>query len=305
MNQTGPSTVKPPIRWGYLLGEAGLFLLLCYLTFMGGINDWSNLVQPAAMNLGLALLVGGGWLAWRILRRSPFPATRLDLPLLVVLAVTALTSLTSVDPRRSAVLVWQLLLYALLFYLLVDLLRSGVAAELLEKTILLSSVPVIAVGFSQIFLWVANWFALGDCARGFSLPSYRVYSILANANIFAGYLNLILPLGIVRSLRSCRWTRAAWAAWSSGDPGIRILYLVQRRLVRDGRRGGHSRPLPGLGAAGEFALGRARLAELMGAVKPAQGCPGGDGGGIGGCGGSWDQPDGLGAEQRHPCRQWV
>jgi O-antigen ligase/cytochrome c-type biogenesis protein CcmH/NrfG len=37
---------------------------------------------------------------------------------------------------------------------------------------------------------------------------------LANANIFAGYLNLILPLGVVRSLQSRRWTRAAWAVWS-------------------------------------------------------------------------------------------
>jgi O-antigen ligase/tetratricopeptide (TPR) repeat protein len=214
MNKSSQSTVKPPIRWGYLLSEAALFLLLCYLTIIGGINYWSNLVQPSGINLGLALLIGGGWLAWRILRRSPFPATWLDLPVLVMLAITVVTSLTSVDPRRSAVLVWQLLLYTLVFYLLVDLLRSGLAAELLEKTILLSSLPVIVVGLGQIISWIVSWYALGSCTSGFSLPSFRIYPLLAQSNIFAGYLNLILPLGLVRSLRSRRWTRAAWAAWS-------------------------------------------------------------------------------------------
>ena len=197
----------------YLLFEAALFLLFSYLLIAGGINTTNVAGQTSLINLGLVSLGGLGWLAWRVLRRRPFPSTRLDLPILILLGVTAFTTLTSADPRRSVIILWQLLLYALVFYLLVDLLRSGLTYDLLEKTLLLSSLPVLVYGLMQILGNYASWFALGDCIKGLGFPSYRVAATLYSPNILAGYLNLVLPLGIMRGVRSSRWTRVAWIAW--------------------------------------------------------------------------------------------
>ncbi len=197
----------------YLLIESGLFLLFSYLLIAGGINTTNVAGQTSLVNLALVTLGGAAWFAWHLLRRRPFPSTFLDLPIFVLLLVTAATSLTSSDPRRSVIILWQLLLYALVFYLLVDLLRSSLPSDLLEKVLLLSSLPVIIYGILEILGYYASWFGMTNCVAGISLPSYRVYSTLYSPNILAGYLNLVLPLGIMRSIRSSRWTRLAWMAW--------------------------------------------------------------------------------------------
>lgn len=92
----------------YLLTETALFLLFAYLLISGGLNTTNVSGQTSLITPSLVTLGGLGWLAWPFLRRRPFPSTRLDLPILILLGVTAPTTFTSADPRRSVIILWKL-----------------------------------------------------------------------------------------------------------------------------------------------------------------------------------------------------
>ena len=206
---------KPQIDWRYLLQESILFLLLGYLILFGGTFNGLVLLPLNQANLILVFVIGAGWLLWRWRGRRPFPRTALDLPILLVLAAYAIATLTSIDPRRSAVMLVQLVLYALAFYLLVDLLRAGLPSELLVKVLLLSSLVMVLFDLVQLGAWYAGWLSIGGLSHPIPPVTLRISAFLGHPNFVAAYFNLLLPLALGRAFQSrSRAVRFGWLAYA-------------------------------------------------------------------------------------------
>jgi putative inorganic carbon (HCO3(-)) transporter len=223
MNQKIPSmkTLSRP-NFLYLLQEAVLFLLVSYLITLGGTYNGLVLFPLQQMSTVLIFVLGAAWLAWRFWRTHPFPATRLDWPVLAVAAAGILVTLTSADPRRSAITLVQLGVYILVFYCLVDLLRHGLPEELLVKVLLLTSLVVFFFVGNQVFSWFRDWIAIAGWGHPIPPVSVRASALFGSSNLLAAYLNLLLPLGIMRAFQSRTWlTRLAWLLWG----GVALFFI--------------------------------------------------------------------------------
>jgi len=192
MNRTG--------SWRYLLQETALIPLLGYALLLGGTYNGLVLSNLRTVTTWLLALVGAAWLAVRLWKRWPFPHTPLDAPLLGYLAAHVITTLTSSDPRRSAIYVWLLGMYILLFYFFVDLLRHGWPDELFVKALLAVSVIVLGFGLRELALWYDVWHQIWGWMRPLPAITTRVHAFLGHPNWVAAFLNLLWPLALMRLL---------------------------------------------------------------------------------------------------------
>ncbi len=216
------------LPWGYLSRETVLVLLLSYILLLGGGPTGLVVTPVRLINTALLALVGLVWLATRLLKRHPFPATPLDTALLVFLVAHAITSAMSIDPRRSAIQLWMLGAYVVVFYLIVDLLRHGWPAELMVKSLLIASAVVLLFGGLEIAQWYRSWHAIWGWARPFPAVTLRVSAGMAHPNVLAAVLNLLWPLALSRlwSTRQ-RLPRCFLALWLAAA-GV-LLYFTSSR----------------------------------------------------------------------------
>lgn len=191
-----------------------LILFLGYALLLGGTFNGLVLYR---LNLINALLVAAGgalWLGWRLWRRCPLPRTYLDYPLLVLLAAYFLATVFSIDPRRSIGFTLQMVLYVLVFYLLVDLRRSGWPAELFVKVLLVLGGFILFFGVWELARWYIEWLSIGGWANPTPPATLRVRAFLGHPNFVAAFLNLLLPLAIARALQQGWGTRILLGMWS-------------------------------------------------------------------------------------------
>ena len=186
----------PGIRIGYLIRESVLLILLIYFLMVGGTYNGMVLVPFQRMNMILTGILGLVWVLWMVIKKHRPGSTLLDLPLLAWLIVVALAAAAATNPRLS----WEAftldLALVLVFYLLIDLLRSGWEEALWLRVLLISAGVVILFGFIQLGIWYAAWFQIGGWRDLIPPAIFRVNSTLGHPNILAAYLNLILPLGM-------------------------------------------------------------------------------------------------------------
>lgn len=187
----------------YLLQETILIIFLGYFLLIGGTLNGLVQYQLNVISVALIAIIIAAWLGYRLYRRDHLPHTGLGLPLTAFLGAQLIATALSTDPRRSLGNTWLIAFYALAFYLLVDLLRHGWPAELLVKSLLVVSSIVIALGLIEMGQWYADWFALGGWAHPFPPVTLRVRAFLGHGNFAAGFLNLLVPLALVRFI----WTR--------------------------------------------------------------------------------------------------
>ncbi|HVN53920.1 MAG TPA: O-antigen ligase family protein [Anaerolineaceae bacterium] len=202
------------IQWQYFAKEAVLFLLLTYLTLFGA--TFNGVIQLPLIQANLVLIagIGAAWLIWRLVRRKPFPVTSLEIPWLLLIAAYALATAFSADPRRSAPLLARLVLYALIFYLVVDLVRAGWPADLFLKTFIFTSSFLILFNMLQIGLWVASWIQTAGWSDPIPPQPVRISAFLGHGNFIGAYFNLLLPLLAVRWLQpKSKGAKTGWAAW--------------------------------------------------------------------------------------------
>jgi len=200
-----PKSKTTPTNWVYLGREAALVLLWAYVILVAG--GVSGLVDYGvkAVSLGVGVVVLGGWLVVRLWRRARLPRSGIEWALAIFILTQLLAVAFSQDPRRSLPEVLAYVVYALVFYLVLDLLASGWPMELFEKTLLI--VGGVAVGLALLALAqsVLAWRAL---AAGLAYPpSYqqRLYAVLGDANLLSVFVNLLIPLALGRLLLSRGW----------------------------------------------------------------------------------------------------
>lgn len=220
MKQTNP--------WRYLIQEAALIPLLGYTLLIGATLN--GLAMYAVIRVSLILLgvVGALWLGWCFCRREPFWPSPLQGPLLGLLAAYGVMTFTSIDPRRSLNALWLMGLYALTFALISDLLAHGWPAELFVKSLLIVGSILIAYGILQLALWERQWLEISGGTPIVPPVIVRLNPFLTHANMVAVFINLLLPLALVRLLSSrSTFVRVILAGYLA-CAGIVVLFTSSR-----------------------------------------------------------------------------
>ena len=198
----------------YLLQEAGAFLLVSYMILLGG--TFNGLVRTDIRLISLLLVSGIGfiWLVWRVIRKKNFPLSGFDLQIFLFIVAYILATLLSSDPRRSAMLLGQIILYGLFFYLILELRRSGWPMDVFVKAFLVVSCFVIFFGLLEITTWLTSWWELSGAESIVPPTTIRIRAFLGHPNFAAAFLNLVLPLGVVQfyKTRSKLW-RVLLSVW--------------------------------------------------------------------------------------------
>jgi len=205
-------------------------LLALYLTFLGGTSFTNVLLWPRVAHHAILALLLGGWLLSLIVRRRPFPATPLDLPILIYLAVYLLSALLAVDPRISLEQFWLMGTHALLFYLLVDTMRAYGPVSVL-KPLMFTLAVFVLVGLSRFVQW---YFGLPPFALGWAeigglqqpIPPVILREPIGPHSITgaSALLAMWVPVGLAWAATTPHpETRRMWLMWLAGVFAMTLL----------------------------------------------------------------------------------
>jgi tetratricopeptide (TPR) repeat protein/O-antigen ligase len=230
----------------YLLFEAGLILLFSYL-IVAGTDDGLTRFRLQAASFALLTLLLGGWLALRTWQRARLTHPSLFWPALGWFMACVVATALSTDPRRGLDRVAMTLLYLLIFFLLVDFLRStgslrGTAGDeeahdgamLLVKGLFISSAVVLGLGLAVFVPDYLRWRSWG------AYFSPRFGALVGHPNVTASFIAMLMPLAAVFWLRAEGWIpRLALTFW---------IFAAAVALFFTSSRGGWIGALVGLGA---------------------------------------------------------
>ncbi|MFQ5942244.1 MAG: O-antigen ligase family protein [Anaerolineales bacterium] len=198
-----------------MLQEAAVFLGLSYLVLLGGTFNGVVRTDLQTLNLLLLGVVGFVWLAWRVLSKEPFPRSGFGLPVILFVLAYGIATVLSSDPRRSAILLSQIIFYALLLYFVLDLRRNGWPRDIFVKSLLIVSVFVIFFGLLETRNWLTSWWAIRDGGSLLPPTTIRIRAFIGHPNFAAAFLNLVLPLGLMQLFNTnARIPRFALRVWT-------------------------------------------------------------------------------------------
>ncbi len=174
------------------------------------------------MSVGFVAALGVWLCRWSALG-APFPVSRANLPLTILLALTAIGFAISPAPDLAVITAAQVVAGVTVFFVALDRLQTP--EDLWRGAMVL---VVLGVGFAVIAPFTANWgseklFGLTDFYKQWEprLPK------TTNTNILAGALAPIVPIALALALRRERWSRALGAIALA--PLIAITILLQSR----------------------------------------------------------------------------
>lgn len=203
------------------------FMLLLSLPWLDAFQTTLRIVFQSVVTLLL-----GAWLLSLIVRRRPFPATRLDMPFLLFFAAATLSTIFAVDPRISLEGLWRLGIYILLFYFSVDWMREHGTRTLVEP-LLFTAALVIVGGALELLLRYSWWFEIGGFSHPLPPVMPRLSGLLAgNPNRLAGFLSPLVPVlfGWGLSMRR-RDMRLALLATGAGGFALAALAMSRGGLL--------------------------------------------------------------------------
>lgn len=198
-------------------------VLALYFTILGGTALTSIALWPGIVHRVLLTVLLGGWLVGMVVRRRSFPTTPLDGPLLVYFLVYLLATIFGLDPRVSLEQLWDLGVHTLLFYLLVDVMRTY-RPEVVLKPMFFASAVVILVGFMHFTAWYfgllffeRGWFEIGGLRDPIPPVAYRAHVGALGATALAGYMAVWIPVGLAWAVATrSKQTRRAMILWFAG-----------------------------------------------------------------------------------------
>ncbi len=137
-----------------------------YLVFVGS-TYYFNLFPVRVAHHVLFTAVALIWLLSRLRKRQGLPKTSLDLPIVLMILVWIISTVLSLDVRVSLETLWFPLGHLLMFYVLVDLFRTGRQRLVIEITFLLAAATVCMAGL-QLGSWFFGWGLVPDTQVGWA-----------------------------------------------------------------------------------------------------------------------------------------
>jgi len=208
-----------------LLRAWSVGLVLTLVTWLGFARE-----QPPIMWFvqGGALLVLGGWWAWKVATRQGPARSPLALPLVALALSAVLATAFSVDPALSLAGLLEILTPILFFFVFCDLLLAGWSGRVLVNVLFVVATLAIAQGLWMTVTWYWGWWQLR--APGYpAFPiSYRLFGVADHPNLLASLINLALPFAIIRLGAARRVaTRVGYALWLAAATGV-LFYTRSR-----------------------------------------------------------------------------
>ncbi len=213
--------------------ERLIILVFLYFTFLGGTFITDQRFWPRVVHHLIVTILLSTWLVMLVRQRRSFPRSPLDWPILAYLLVKALATIFAVDPRVSVENWWQLGVHTLMFYLLLDVMRTFKSDTLLKPMFFAASV-VILVGTFEFISWYfglgwlpifrQSWFEIGGLRDPFPPTIYRLNFTLGVATYLSGYLALLIPVGLGFLIATRKKdTRQMLIVWLIGAVVVEIL----------------------------------------------------------------------------------
>jgi putative inorganic carbon (HCO3(-)) transporter len=204
--------------------ELVILVLLVYNVFIGGNTYGLLLLYPRLLTQIIYFGLIALWLIGLLRHQRPFPRTPLDLPLVLLGGIIILATAFSVEPRLSLDDVSPYFIYVMIYYLVVDLLRTGWHVSAFLKGLVMTTVVVCVFAGLEYASWYLGlplfpgfrqgWWSIGGWGDPFPPYWYRLSYTLNNPNILSALLALVLPIGVaVVIIARSRWTRVNAVAW--------------------------------------------------------------------------------------------
>jgi O-antigen ligase/tetratricopeptide (TPR) repeat protein len=215
------------------------FSLLLLFFFPVTWNSWI----PRARNISLVILVLTG-LIWFLLRsrlNTPFLIPKSVVLFLIYLALQAVLLVVAPAPKYGFHKVLTNLVYFFLFLFFIDSLRIGWTARIWENVLITFAVVTALISILVLILRLTSWWQISG--RMLSLPPVGLRitgSILGHPNPVAGFMNLVIPVVLIRTLY---FTRRAKRIYLSG-----LLFLFLITVFFSGSRGAWMGLAVGLGS---------------------------------------------------------
>lgn len=184
------------IRWQYLLREAMLIMGWVYIVIVAGTITGLINFRIHLFSTLLGTLVIGIWMFRRVIARSRVHLAGIEWGVSIFLGTQFLSAIYSWDSRRSISIFVMYCVFALIFYYLFDLLRQGWSGELIEKTLLITTGIVVGLALFEYGQIYVSWKQFADHITFAPRFDYRLYAVFGDANLLAGFLNLMLPVSI-------------------------------------------------------------------------------------------------------------
>ena len=170
------------------LTRYSLYSLLIFTPLaIGSVQGWTISVIHLITLLALTAVLVEKSLAWS----WEWITTPLDIPILILLILTIMATVFSVHTYTS---IWALILllnYFIIFYLIIHTVRTRSQFRQLAYLVVGMAGFLCIIGLLKIFY--DNPFPWWDYTN-FQIEPGRLSSTFGNANHFAGYLEMALPL---------------------------------------------------------------------------------------------------------------
>jgi len=154
------------------------------------------------------------WLGYKLARRERMPTTPLDIPIALLLLVALASTVFSVNVRLSVEGLLLVPFYALLFYLIVDLLQHGWPALLFVRALIVATAIVCILPIKEAAEWYVGWYQIGGLAHPIPPVPFRISASVGGPNNLAAHINLVVPLAVAAMLLARqRGARVLLAGW--------------------------------------------------------------------------------------------
>jgi O-antigen ligase/Flp pilus assembly protein TadD len=196
-----------------------LFALFFFLLVLICFSSLMPLLQY--ITIGLLTLGGGYWLLRRALLHYPIKISNSILFLgLYLLHQTVLLLVTPLPIYSFETMLDNFLIF-LVFVFCVNYFDANEKTRVWENALISVAVVLVSIELLLVVIWYWNWWQISGL--GFSLPpiGYRLSgTFLGHPNIMAGFINLVLPIALIRLIAAERRSRRIlWV-------GILILFAV-------------------------------------------------------------------------------
>ncbi len=178
----------------------------------------------------MLLLTFIAWIVVQIVSKRTIVIPHFFLPLMMLLPLQLLLLSRSPINQTGPAIISQSIILVLSFIMVFNLLKDSGKTFVWEQAILSVGIIHAVMGLWYYFTWSMSWWEISHIFSPPPVGNRLGGAFIGHANIFAAFLNLLLPIALIRLLRSKQ--RAERAIWSL------VLVLFLSAIFLTSSRGG-------------------------------------------------------------------